>query len=361
MNFVAVFMSVFSVIGALDRIFGNRLGLGEKFEKGFMLLGTMALSMIGMIVISPLVASSLRPLFDAVKNVFGIDPSVIPAILFANDMGGAPLAVEVAANADIGLFNALVVSSMMGATFSFTLPYAMGVVKKEYHKDMFFGFLCGIVTIPLGCIISGLVLKLPVSLLLINTLPIVLVSLIVVLGLIYIPNACIKAFSYFGAFIKIVITVGLTLGIIKFLTGVELVKGLEELSIGADVCVNASVVMSGAFTFVEILSRILSGPVRFLGKKLGVNDNSALGFISTLATNATTFEMMNTMDKKGIVMNSAFAVSAAFTFAGHLAFTMAFDADYIFPVIIGKIVSGATALVVSNLFYKRILNKRKEV
>ena len=79
--------------------------------------------------------------------------------------------------------------------------------------------------------------------------------------------------------------------------------------------------------------------------------------MSTLATNATTFEMMNSMDQKGIVMNSAFAVSAAFTFAGHLAFTMAFNADYIFPVVIAKIISGATALVIADLFYKKVFNK----
>jgi len=357
MNFVALFMSVFAVIGAFDRILGNRFGLGEKFEKGFMLLGTMALSMIGMIVISPLIATSLKPFFDIVESTFGVDPSVIPAILFANDMGGAPLSVEVASNTEIGLFNALVVSSMMGATFSFTLPYAMSAVSKERHKYVFFGFLCGIVTIPIGCIVSGFILKIPAFLLLINTLPIILVSLIIVIGLVYIPDICVKVFSFFGTFIKIVITIGLTLGIIKFLTGIELVKGLEELSVGADVCVNASVVMSGAFTFIEIMSRILSGAFKKLGNKLGINEVSALGFMSTLATNATTFEMMNSMDQKGIVMNSAFAVSAAFTFAGHLAFTMAFNADYIFPVIIAKIISGATALVIADLFYKKVFNK----
>ena len=90
------------------------------------------------------------------------------------------------------------------------------------------------------------------------------------------------------------------------------------------------------------------------GKKLGISEVSALGFLSTLATNVTTFEMMNKMDKKGIVLNSAFAVSAAFSFAGHLAFTMAFNIDYIPAVITGKLVAGITALLLAMLFYKRI-------
>ena len=72
MNVVAIIMAVFSLLGALDRIWGNRLGLGKEFEKGFMLLGTMALSMIGMIIISPGIAQILAPCFDFVYNTFGI-------------------------------------------------------------------------------------------------------------------------------------------------------------------------------------------------------------------------------------------------------------------------------------------------
>ena len=48
MNYLTVIILIFSMLGALDRIFGNRLGLGKEFEKAFMLLGAMALSMIGM-------------------------------------------------------------------------------------------------------------------------------------------------------------------------------------------------------------------------------------------------------------------------------------------------------------------------
>ena len=109
MKFISVLMLAFSLLGALDRIFGNKFGLGKEFERGFMLLGTMALSMIGMIVISPFIAQILSPFFDVFYNTFGIDPSIIPATFFANDMGGAALAVEIAENEEIGLFNALVV------------------------------------------------------------------------------------------------------------------------------------------------------------------------------------------------------------------------------------------------------------
>ena len=353
MNFVAIFMAVFSVIGAIDRIFGNRFGLGKQFESGFMMFGNLALSMIGMIIISPLIATSLAPLFNVVRDVLHIDPSVIPASFFANDMGGATLAVEIATNKEIGLFNALVVSSMMGATFSFSVPYAIGVVEEERHKEMFLGLLCGIATIPLGCFISGIVLKIPLLALLINLLPIVLFSGLIACGLVFCPDVCVKIFAIFGKIMKIVITIGLMLGVIRFLTGVEVLNGLATLEEGAAICLNASIVMSGAFTFLNIVSRCTSKLLTKAGAKLGINEVSALGFLSSLATNVTTFEMMNRMDKKGIVLNSAFAVSAAFTFAGHLAFTMAFNIDYIPAVTVGKLSAGISALILAMVFYKR--------
>ena len=46
---------------------------------------------------------------------------------------------------------------------------------------------------------------------------------------------------------------------------------------------------------------------------------------------------MDKMDRKGIVLNSAFAVSGAFVLGSHLAFTMAFDKTYIFAMILGSL------------------------
>ena len=85
-----------------------------------------------------------------------------------------------------------------------------------------------------------------------------------------------------------------------------------------------------------------------------INETSAMGFVSTAATSMTTFGMMNDMDKKGVMLNAAFAVSAAFTFAGHLAFTLAFDASYIPEMIAGKLVAGFLALGLSVIIYNRI-------
>ena len=108
-------------------------------------------------------------------------------------------------------------------------------------------------------------------------------------------------------------------------------------------------------------SRLLAKPIGALSRKTGLSEKSALGFISTLATSVTTFDMMKDMDPKGIILNSAFAVSASFVLADHLAFTMAFDSDYILPMMLGKVVSGISALVFAALLYKYKLSKEENV
>ena len=54
-------MAVFAVLGGVDRIFGNRFGLGEKFEEGILAMGSMGLAMIGIIALAPVLAGLLRP------------------------------------------------------------------------------------------------------------------------------------------------------------------------------------------------------------------------------------------------------------------------------------------------------------
>jgi len=348
---------IFSILGAADYLLGNKFGIGEEFEKGFRLLGSMALSMIGMIVLAPYLAELLRPIFDFTANVLGLDPSIIPASLLANDMGGAPLSKEIAKDPAIGMFNALVVSSMMGCTISFTIPFALGMVKKEHHRELILGLLCGVVTIPVGCFLGGLTAGLPIPASLLNLLPLVIFAAVIATGLIFCPNLCVRIFSIFGFLIKILITVGLLLGIAEFLLKKELIPALAPIEEGGQVCLNAAIVMTGMFPLIKLISRLLGKPLKVLGSKIGVSELSALGFVSSLATSMTTFGCMDEMDKKGILLNSAFAVSAAFTFAGHLAFTMSFDTAYILPMIVGKVSAGVLALLLAYLLYGRHTEK----
>ena len=198
----------------------------------------------------------------------------------------------------------------------------------------------------------------PLIALTVNLIPLIIFSAIIALGLVLFPEMCVKVFKGFGVFITAVITIGLALGIVRFLTGYEVVKGLATLEEGASICVNAAVVLSGSFPLMHFISKVLSKPLEYAGGKLGINKYSAVGIISSLASSSATFGMTEKMDKKGVVLNSAFAVSGAFVLGSHLAFTMAFDSTYILPVIAGKLISGVLALALAVLVYKRTNNEK---
>ncbi len=354
MNVLAVVAFIFAVIGAVDYVIGCKFGIGRAFEKGYMLLGTMALSMIGMIVISPWIAELVKPALDFMADTLRLDPSIVPASLFANDMGGAPLSVEVARNSEMGLFNALVVSSMMGCTISFTIPFALGLVRKEQERSFILGLLSGIVTIPVGCFVAGLVCGLPILALLWNLLPLVVIAGLIAFGLLKAPNVCVKIFRVFGFLVKALVVAGLLLGIAEVVLDRKIIRSLAPIEEGAMICLNASIFLAGALSLMHCVSALLGKPLKALGRKVGINEHAAVGLLSCLITNATVFSSMDQMDDKGTMVNSAFAVSAAFVFGGHMAFTIAFDAAYVLPMVVGKLVAGGLALAVAFLLYKKV-------
>ena len=352
MNGIAIAVLIFSVIGAVDYLLGNKLGVGEEFKKAFSLFCPMALSMLGMIVIAPAIGVWLTPAFESFYRLLGIDPSIIPASLFANDMGGMQLAQSICKAENIGVYNSFVISSMMGCVISFTIPFSIGMVRKEQQKDMFFGFLCGIITIPVGSLVAGLMCKIPFVALLVNLIPLLFLSGILILGLLLFPKVCIKFFSVFGLLMKILSIVGLMLSIFTFLTKVQLSPHFDTFENGAFICANACVTLSGALPLMALITKLLHKPLDKISGKIGIDSTSSVALLGTLVTNASTFGVMDKMNPKGVVLNSAFAVSAAFVFGGHLAFTMAFDSGYVAPMIMGKLISGICAVALALLLYK---------
>lgn len=356
-------MAIFAVIAAVDLMIGNKLGLGKEFEKGINMLGNLTLSMLGMIVLAPLFVQVLSGPLETISSVVPISPSAFIGSIIANDMGGAPICESMTGGSDVGYFSGLIIGSMMGATVSFTLPFVMGAVDKSQRKSMLLGLLCGICTIPVGCLIGGLISGLDILTVLINLSPLLVLSGILALGLLVFPKISVKIFNILGIVIRVVVIGGLALGIFEYLTGLELIPGTApEVTLGGvETIFNIACVMAGAFPLLHIVSTLLKKPLRALSSKVGMNETSTLGFISTLATSVTTFGMMKDMDDKGVVLNSAFAVSAAFTLADHLAYTLSFNEKYLPAVITGKLISGILAVALAAIIYKKTATGKKNL
>ncbi len=346
-------MAVFMVLGAVDRVIGNRFGLGEKFEEGILAMGSLALSMIGIIALAPVLAGVLRPVVVPLFQLVGADPAVFAGTILANDMGGASLAKELAGSVEAGQFGGLIVGAMLGPTIVFTIPVALGIIRPEDRPALARGVLAGIITIPIGSLVGGLVAGFPVRMILRNLIPIVIIALLIAVGLWLVPNGMVKGFQVFGRIIVILITVGLAAAIVEALTGLTIIPGMASLEEGYLTVGGIAIVLAGAFPLVHVITKVFRKPLMKLGRLLGMNDKAAAGMVATLANNIPMFGMMHEMDERGKVINVAFAVSAAFVFGDHLGFTAGFDAAMIFPMIVGKLAGGVTAVAVAMFLTRK--------
>ena len=350
---VIAVMAIFAVLGAVDRIIGNKFGIGQEFENGILAMGSLAVAMLGIIALAPVLASLLRPVIVPVFGLFGADPAMFAGTILACDMGGGPLAAELTSDPDAALLGGVLTGSMLGATIVFTIPVAMGILNPEDRPAMAKGILCGIVTIPVGVFIGGIVAGFNIGMVTKNLIPIIIIAAFIALGLWKAERAMVKGFALFGKVVVIIITVGLAAAIAEELTGFVIIPGLAPLSEGFATVGAIAIVLAGAFPLVNIITRLLRKPLMKLGGKLGINDVAAAGLIASLANSIATFGMVKDMNSRGKVLNIAFAVSAAFVFGDHLGFTAGFAPEMLPAMIVGKLVAGISAVALAMLLTRK--------
>ena len=358
---IMTLMAVFAVLGALDRIFGSRLGLGKEFEKGIMTMGPLALSMIGVIVLSPVLAQLLRPAVVPLYRLLGADPAMFAGTLLACDMGGGTLALALTEDVSAAHLGGVLTGSMLGVNVVFTIPVVMSVIKTEDRPHVAKGILCGILTSPLGIFAGGLTAGYPVLMVLRNLTPILLISALIALGLWRAERWMIRGFVLVGKGIVIVITAGLVLAVIERITGLALIPGMAPIEEGFVMVGDIAIVLAGALPLVRVLARSLQKPLTRLGQWMGIGSVAVAGLLASLANSIPMFDMVGDMDDRGKVINMAFACSAAFVFGDHLGYTAGFAPSLIPALIVGKLTGGIAAILVAWLWTREKKEKLQHV
>jgi ethanolamine transporter len=259
-------------------------------------------------------------------------------------MGGYPLAAEIAVDPQAVGLSGMILASMMGAAIVFNIPVSLGIIDASDRPAMSKGVLCGFITIPVGCLAGGLTAGYDIGFLLVNLIPVLLISLIICVCLKLFPDGITKVFIIFGRIIGIVATLAAALSIAEALTKITIIPGLGSVYDAMDVLVSIVLVLPGAYVMVAIVSKLLKKPFDAAGKLLGINDRSTLGLVTSLANAVPTFGLIKDMDERGKVLTAAFCVTGAFVFGDFFGYVGAVNASMLLPMIVAKLSSGIVAM-----------------
>ena len=202
-NILTILIAAGILIGGIDKITGNHLRLGDKFEQGFQAMGTLALGMIGISALTPVISSVLEITIVPLYRMFHLDPGMIGGII-ANDMGGHQLCLRLAEDPEVGLFASMIVGALFGPLVVFHIPLALQVLDRGKYQQFAEGLLCGLIATPVGCIAGGIMVRLPLGTLLRNMIPIILISVLLILGLIVSMRRTVQICLIFGKIIMII-------------------------------------------------------------------------------------------------------------------------------------------------------------
>jgi len=354
MSFDAIIMwimAIGAVVGGIDRIIGNKLGLGEKWEEGFNSMGPLALGMVGIVCLAPVMAQLLAPVTSPVFLAIGADPAILGSIL-PNDSGGYPLAMELAVDQQAGLFSGLIVASMLGCTITFSIPVGLGLIEGRDQPYFAKGLLIGLITIPIGSLVGGAIAGYNMTMVFFNSLPVLALSVLIAVGLRFIPDQMIKGCLIFGKFIFILVTIGTAAAAFEFMTGVVLIPGMAPIMDALEIIGMIGAVLLGTFPILSLLTKLLNKPLNAIGKKIGLDAVSAAGLIFTLANSIPVYKMLKDMKSRGKIVNIAWLVPATAALGDHLGFTAGVHPEAITPVVVSKIVAGILAVLLA-LFMTR--------
>lgn len=341
-------MAAGAVVGGMDRIFGNRLKLGERFEQGLILMGPTALSMVGILCLAPLLSGVLERCVAPACRALGMDPGIFGGIL-AIDMGGYQLARDLSLDARVGRYAGILVAATLGCTVSFTIPVGMGMLEKDHRPDFARGILFGLIAMPPALLLGGLMTGLSFSETCLNSLPVLVLSGLLLLCILKFTNAAIRGFGVFARIIQILTTLGLMLGAVQYMTGLSLLPGLTPIEDGMAVAASIGIVMLGSLPVAELLRRCLEKPLGWAARHTGMNSASVTGLLVGMVSVVPAIVLVRDMDRRGRVVNAAFLVCGASGLAAHLGFTAGVEENMILPMLASKLLGGFLGVILALL------------
>jgi ethanolamine transporter len=367
-----------AAIGAVASIRDPDHGLGKEFMEGLHAIGHIFIPVAGIMASIPLLSHFVDGVFGPLLEIVGADPAIAATSLIAVDMGGYQLADRLAETRESWIM-AMMVGYMAGATIVFSIPVGLALLEQKDHKYLALGVLSGILSIPVGVLISSVIiaatnplvrgvpqtdgestirLNLELATIGMNLIPLVVFVGLIAVGLRLFPNTMIRGFMVFGRLLDAAIKLVLAGCIIEYFTQVfsetvgwrfdPIIADEQDRFRALEVAGYIGIMLAGAFPMVYLIRTYLEKPVNRLGELAGLEGTGAAGILASLANILAMFRLIREMRPQDKVLNIAFAVCAAFLFGDHLSFTANFQPNLIPAVMLGKLGGGIFAILLAR-------------
>ena len=344
MNFLA---GIFFCFGALDYFCGNRFGIGESFLEGLKSITDLLLLMTGFMILAPWIGSMLAPSIGPVFQAVGCDPSLIAGMIMSCDSGAAVLADSIALTSDAAQFNGMIVGAFLGITFVFTIPFALSNSNGSRQSAAVKGLLIGILVLPGGCLLTGCIARLPMSIILHNLWPVALVSIFLLILFLCFQSHIVGILKAFSNLIRGISLLGFCAGVLNEIAGFHLLSGLTPFHEVFPVITEIGVFLAGILSFMTLFQCILQRPLSAIAKLLSIQTDTLVSMLLALANPIPVFLSFEKLDTRGCFLVTAFLTPACFAVGDHLAFAMQYSPSIALPLMLGKILTGLFAFLLA--------------
>ena len=319
-----------------------------------MIIGPMTLSILGLLMLAPVLAEVLQKIIAPVFGLIGVDTGMFPGMLMSSEIS-YPIAAKMTQNASLALFGGIIVGSCMGAPISFSIPLATGLIDKSDYRHFSVGVLSGYIFDPVACFIGGLLMGLRPRVILLNLIPVVIVAIILIVGLLFIPKVMLKLFRWFSWLLMAVVTVGLVACAVETLTGLVLIPGLSPAAESFRTIGTITISVGGALPLLLVLRKVLDRPLKKLTAALRVNEITTLSIVLGLTTLVPGYSSYKEMNGRGKVLFAALSASGIPMLGVHLGFAMSTDPAMIMPMLVSRVCAGLFAICSVYFFSSRLL------
>lgn len=249
----------------------------------------------------------------------------------------------------MALYAGLNIGTTLGCTLVFLIPLGLSIISDNDLDSFAKGIMLGIIPMPIGAVAGGLAAGFPLGSILYNTVPVLLLSLLLAVGLLLRPRLIIAGCLALGKLVSLLGTLGLVAAGFTQVTGITIIAGMEKVDVAMKIVDVIAVFLMGALPIMSLVTKAVEKRMDKKGGK-AVNKDDVFGFGVTLVNPLPTFMMLPKMTEAGKVKNIAFMVSASCTFGDYLGFTAGVEPGMTIPVIAGKLVGALLALWVANRY-----------